>query len=76
MLIADTKNQQIRRYVPKTGTMELVAGTGKKGSAGVDGDPKKLEMNRPHGVSVHSKTGDIYIADSENHRIVKIVGGK
>ena len=33
-------------------------------------------MNRPHGVSVHPKTGDIYIADSENHRIVKIVQGK
>ena len=76
MLIADTENHQIRRYVPKTGTMELVVGTGKKGSAGIDGDPKKLEMNRPHGVSVHPKTGDIYIADSENHRIVKIVKGK
>ncbi len=76
VLIADTENHQIRRYVPKTGTIELVAGTGKKGSAGIDGVPKKLEMNRPHGVSVHPKTGDIYIADSENHRIVKIVQGK
>ena len=76
VLIADTENHQIRRYIPKTETMELVAGTGKKGSAGIDGDSKKLEMNRPHGVSVHPKTGDIYIADSENHRIVKIVKGK
>ena len=75
-MIADTENHQIRRYIPKTETMELVAGTGKKGSAGIDGDSKKLEMNRPHGVSVHPKTGDIYIADSENHRIVKIVKGK
>ena len=76
VLIADTENHQIRRYIPKTETMELVAGTGKKGSAGIDGDPKKLELGRPHGVSTHPKTGDIYIADSENHRIVKIVTGK
>ncbi len=76
VLIADTENHQIRRYIPKTETMELVAGTGKKGSAGIDGDPKKLELGRPHGVSIHPKTGDIYIADSENHRIVKIVKGQ
>ncbi len=56
--------------------MELVTGTGKKGSARIDGDLKKLEMIHPHGVSVHPKTEDIYIADSESHRIVKIVKGK
>ncbi len=76
VLIADTENHQIRRYVPKTETMELVAGTGKKGSRGIDGDPKKLELGRPHGVSIHPKTGDIYIADSDNNRILKIVKGK
>lgn len=73
VLIADTENHRILRYVPKTQTIELVAGTGNKGSAGVAGDPKKLELSRPHGVSVHPKTGEIYIADSENHRILKIV---
>ena len=41
-----------------------------------DGDPKKLELGRPHGVSIHPKTGDIYIADSDNNRILKIVKGK
>ena len=72
VLIADTENHQIRRYVPETGTMELVAGSGKKGNA-FDADPKKLELARPHGVTVHPKTGDLYIADSDNGRIVKIV---
>ncbi len=76
VLIADTENHQIRRYVPKTETMELVAGTGKKGSAGVGGDPLKLELARPHGVCVQPKTSDIFIADSDNDRIVKIVKGK
>jgi hypothetical protein len=73
VLIADTENHRILRYIPKTETMELVAGTGKKGSAGLGGEPKKLELSRPHGVCVHPKTGDIYIADSDNNRIVKIV---
>ncbi len=76
VLIADTENHQILRYVPKSETMELIAGTGKKGSGGLDGDPLKLEMGRPHGVCVHPKTGEIYIADSDNNRIVKIVKWK
>ena len=76
VLIADTENHQIRRYFPKTETMELVAGTGKKGSGGLDGDPLQLEMGRPHGVCVHPKSGEIYIADSDNNRIVKITKGK
>lgn len=71
VLIADTENHQIRRYVPGKETMELVAGTGKKGGH-FDADPKKLELSRPHGASVHPKTGDLYIADSDNNRVLKI----
>ena len=52
--------------------MELVAGTGKAGKGGVGGDPLKLELARPHGVVVHPKTGEIYIADSDNGRVLKI----
>ncbi len=72
VLIADTENHQIRRYVPGKETVELVAGTGKKGGH-FDTDPKKLELSRPHGVSVHPTTGELYIADSDNGRIVKVV---
>jgi len=73
VLIADSENHRILRYQPKTKTMTLVAGTGNKGSAGLNGDPLKAELNQPHGVTVHSKTGELYIADSSNNRIVKIV---
>ncbi len=73
VLIADTENHQIRRYIPGKEVMELVAGTGKKGSAGIGGDALKLEMARPHGVIPHPKTGEIYIADSDNNRIIKLV---
>lgn len=71
VLIADTENHQIRRYIPGKETVELVAGSGKK-SGGLDPDPLKVELARPHGVSVHPKTGDLYIADSDNGRILKI----
>jgi DNA-binding beta-propeller fold protein YncE len=71
VLIADTENHQIRRYNPADKTMSLVAGTGKAGKH-FDADPLKLELKRPHGVTVEPKTGDIWVADSENGRILKI----
>lgn len=73
VLIADTENHRIVRFDPKDNTLSLVAGTGQKGTAGVGGDPKQAELNQPHGVVVHPATGDIYIADSSNGRVLKIV---
>jgi sugar lactone lactonase YvrE len=75
ILIADTENHQIRRYIPGQERMELVAGTGKRGGQGVGGSPLQVELNRPHGVQEDPKTGDILIADSENHRILRIRKG-
>jgi DNA-binding beta-propeller fold protein YncE len=71
VLIADTENHRIRKYLPREGKIVNVAGTGQRGSAGLGGDPLRCELSRPHGVFVHS-SGAIYIADSDNHRIVKI----
>ena len=73
VLICDTENHQVRRYVPKAGTVELVAGSGTKGSAGVGGPAAMVQLARPHGVAVHPKTGEVYIADSDNGRILKLV---
>ena len=72
VLIADTENHRIVRYNPKDGMLTTVAGTGKKGAAGIGADPQKAELSQPHGVSVHPKTFAIYIADSSNGRILKI----
>jgi hypothetical protein len=71
VLIADTENHVIRRYIPESGKIVRVAGTGKKGAAGVGGPPDKVELSQPHGVFVHGE--EIYIADSSNNRILKIV---
>jgi len=72
ILIADTDNHRVLRYDPKTETTSLVAGTGKKGSAGVDGPPEKVELFQPHGVQISPK-GELFITDSFNNRILKIV---
>jgi DNA-binding beta-propeller fold protein YncE len=72
VIIADAENHLIRKYVPATGKILRVAGTGKKGTAGLDGPPEQCELNRPHGVTVH-RDGTLYITDSYNNRILKIV---
>ncbi len=72
VLIADAENHVIRRYAPKTGLITRVAGTGKKGTAGLGGSPLACELARPHGVTV-AKDGTLFITDSYNDRILKIV---
>ena len=72
VVIADAENHVIRRFDPKTGMMLRVAGTGKKGTAGIGGDPLACELNRPHGVTI-GPDGSLYITDSYNERILRIV---
>ena len=71
VIIADTDNHAIRKYLVKENRVVLVAGTGKSGSGGVGGPPAALELNQPHGVFV-DKSGTLYIADSLNNRVLKI----
>jgi sugar lactone lactonase YvrE len=72
VIIADAENHLIRKYVPATGRMERVAGTGTKGTAGLDGPPEQCQLARPHGVTI-SADGTLFITDSYNNRILKIV---
>jgi sugar lactone lactonase YvrE len=72
VLIADAENHVIRRYTPKDGKITRVAGTGKRGAAGVGGDPLQCELARPHGVTI-GPDGTLYITDSYNDRILRIV---
>jgi sugar lactone lactonase YvrE len=71
VLIADTENHLIRKYLVGEDKIVRVAGTGKAGAAGLGGPPEKAELNQPHGVYVHP-SGVLYISDSSNHRILKI----
>ena len=71
VIFADTDNHVIRKYLPKENKIFRVAGTGKKGDGGVGGSPLEVELNQPHGVTV-GPDGLLYIADSSNHRVLKI----
>lgn len=72
VIIADAENNLVRRFEPRTGRIVRVAGTGKKGSGGIGGPPERAELSRPHGVYVHTD-GALYIVDSYNDRVLKIV---
>jgi DNA-binding beta-propeller fold protein YncE len=71
VLIADTENHVIRKYLPRTGKVIRIAGSGRKGSAGLGGPAREAELNQPHGVHARAD-GSIYIADSSNNRILRI----
>ncbi len=72
VIIADTDNHVIRKYLPRTGRIVRIAGTGIAGRDGTDGPPLQAQLNQPHGVYVDAK-GILYISDSWNDRIVKIM---
>jgi hypothetical protein len=71
VLIADTENHRIREFRPADGTIWGLAGTGRKGAAGLGGPARDAELNQPHGVT-EGPAGMIYIADSSNNRILKV----
>lgn len=71
VILADTENHVIRLYNPRDGSLVTIAGSGAKGARVDPSDPLKTELNRPHGVAF-SPSGQLYIADSDNHRILKL----
>ena len=67
---ADTESHSIRYLDPATSTVHLLVGTGKRGD-GKEGDPLTCELSRPHGVFA-DRNGNLWIGDSENHRIRRL----
>ena len=71
LLVVDTENHAVRRIDAGTGLVTTIAG-GRRGGEG-DGGPATLAgLDRPHGLDLDA-AGNIYIADSNNHR-VRVVG--
>jgi sugar lactone lactonase YvrE len=65
--IADTFNNRVR-MVAANGTITTVAGTGVAGSTGDNGAAASAELNLPIGLALDG-AGNLYIADSNNHRV-------
>jgi hypothetical protein len=73
LFIADNKNSCIR-MVESDGNIKTVAGQcGERGDEGDGGRATKAKLNQPYGIAL-GPDGDLYIADTHNHRI-RVVHG-
>ena len=72
VFIADTGNQRIRRIARADGTIATVAGSGTAGFSGDNGPAVAAALRQPTALAVDS-SGSLYIADSDNHRVRKLV---
>ncbi len=71
IIVVDTENHAIRRIDAGSGIVTTIAG-GHQGGDGDGEDATQAGLDRPHGCEV-DRAGNIYIADSNNHR-VRVVG--
>jgi sugar lactone lactonase YvrE len=69
--LADAHNHRIRRIDAATGIISTVAGTGAVGFSGETGPASNARLDLPRGVTLDA-AGDLYVADSQNHRIRRI----
>jgi sugar lactone lactonase YvrE len=72
LYIADDSNHCIRKVNPAA-VISTVAGTGSYGYSGDGGAATAAQLFSPRGVAVDS-AGNMYIADTYNHRIRKVTG--
>jgi DNA-binding beta-propeller fold protein YncE len=72
VFIVDTENHAIRLIDAQSWIVTTIAGTGESGPGGDGGPANRAGLARPHGAVV-GPDGAVYIGDSENHRVRKLV---
>jgi len=73
LYVADSGNHMVFKITP-SGTLSIVAGSGIFGAAGDGGSATAAQLNFPNAVAVDS-SGNVYIADRDNHRIRRVTPG-
>jgi sugar lactone lactonase YvrE len=72
LYVADLESSVVRRIDGHTGIITTVAGTGTYGYNGDAGPATQIMLTTPSGVVVDD-AGNLYIADSSNFRVVKVL---
>jgi uncharacterized protein (TIGR03437 family) len=72
LYVADSLNHRVRRI--HNGKIDTAAGSGVQGFAGDGGGATAAQLNTPCGLAVDA-SGNLYIADTANHRVRKVAGG-
>ena len=74
LFVADSHNQRVREVAAGTGVITTVAGTGAAGFAGDGGQAKAAVLDLPTALACDA-AGDVFVADTGNHRVRKIAAG-
>jgi len=76
--LADTFNNRIRKFDPKTGMVSAFAGTGKKGFSGDGGPALEAEFGGIYSIAFDARGEKLYVTDLDNRRIrmVDMASGK
>jgi len=76
LFFSDSGNNRVRRIDAQTGVITTVAGTGEPNFSGDGGRGIDATLNFPSGLAM-DKSGNLYIADMNNHRIRRVdTGGR
>ena len=71
LYIADSHNHRVREVSSATGIIATIAGTGVAGFSGDGGAAKSAQLDLPTALAFDA-AGDLYIADTGNHRVRRI----
>ena len=74
LYIADANNHVIRKVLKSGGTITTIAGTGAAGFSGDGGAATAAQLDTPTGIALDG-SGNLFIADSHNHRIREMTDG-